>query len=117
MEKLKYFIYRDMIGLKVWVKPKNKRYKGPFIYAGTVIDETYNLIITSKADLKNSVEIEKTKKKYVKKDNIFRFEVNLKENNILYDSDKESIIIEIDGNRLLKRPDMRIKKIKKIKQL
>ena len=45
-----YFIYRDMIGLEAWIKHKYKTKPQDFISIGKVIDETYNLIITSTMD-------------------------------------------------------------------
>ena len=68
MQKLsqnpKYFIYRDMIGLNAWIKHKYKTKPQEFIPIGKVIDETYNLIITSKMD--NPEDYHQDKKKYIK---------------------------------------------------
>ena len=100
-----YIAYRDLIGLKIWIKQKKQKNMKDFIDAGIIIDETYNLIIASKD--KNPENYEKTKKKYVKKNTIFR---------IILITDSGPSTIEIDGNKLLKRPENRIKNIRKIKR-
>lgn len=99
----KYLIFRDLIGLKVQVKRKDKKKSG-FFPAGVVIDETSNTLITSKHE--QSRDYNKSKKIYVKQNYIFRFDI---------ERDSETITVEIDGNSILKRPDERIKRIKKIK--
>jgi RNase P/RNase MRP subunit p29 len=98
----KYFIYRDLIGLKVQIKSKNNS-KNEFIPAGIVIDETYNTIITSQ-ELEPKNYLNNNKKEYVKKNNTFRFELQ---------TDKEILIIEVDGEKVLKKPENRIKLLKK----
>lgn len=97
----KYLIYRDLIGLKVQAKKKN--YTGQdFKDLGEISDETYNLLITSAGiDSKTNQQMVK---KYIKKNYIFRFEL-LTENEIL--------IVEVDGNKILKRPENRIKLLRK----
>jgi len=100
----KYLIYRDLIGLKVYVKSKINKNMKDFKYAGIIFDETYYTILTTKeSEPKNYL---KSYKKYIKNLNIFRFEIC--DNNNVY-------IIEIDGLKLINRPENRIKKIIKIK--
>lgn len=101
----KYFIYRDTIGLHAWIKHKYKTKPQEFIPIGMVIDETYNLIITSKMD--NPEDYHQDKKKYIKENYVFRFNVPQNSNG--------NILIEVDGAKLLKRPENRIKQIRKIK--
>jgi RNase P/RNase MRP subunit p29 len=101
----KYFIYRDMIGLDAWIKHKYKTKPQEFIPIGRVIDETYNLIITSKMD--NPEDYHQDKKKYIKENYVFRF-------NVPQDQDG-NLLVEVDGTKLLKRPENRIKQIRKIK--
>jgi RNase P/RNase MRP subunit p29 len=97
----KYFAYRDLIGLKVEVKSKNIK-NDEFKPAGMVIDETYNTIITSQEiEPKNYI---KNCKKYIKNHNLFRFELK---------TEKKIMIIEVDGEKLLKRPENRVKLLKK----
>ena len=101
----KYFIYRDMIGLNVWIKHKYKTKPQEFIPIGTVIDETYNLIITSNKD--NPEDYHQDTKKYIKQNYVFRFQVPNDANGHL--------LLEVDGVKLLKRPENRLKQIRKIR--
>lgn len=97
----KYFAYRDVIGLKVEVKSKNIKNDG-FKSAGIVVDETYNTIIASQeVEPKNYL---KNNKIYIKNHNIFRFELK---------TEKKIMIIEVDGEKILKRPENRVKLLKK----
>ena len=109
MEKIsqnpKYFIYRDMIGLNAWIKHKFKTKPKEFIPIGKVIDETYNLIITSKMDDPKDYHLDT--KKYIKNNYLFRFQIPNNANGHL--------LIEVDGVHLLKRPENRIKQIRKIR--
>ena len=92
----KYLIYRDLIGLKVQGQKKNKT-RQDFNDLGEVSDETYNLLITSSGiDSKTN---QQTFKKYIKKNYIFRFELP---------TENEILIVEVDGNKILKRPENRI---------
>lgn len=98
----KYLVYRDLIGLNVHAKNKNQKNNQEFFHAGIVIDETFNLIITSKE--KDPTQFKKNQNKYVKKNYIFRFEL---------DTEKEITIVEIDGIKLIKRIENRIKLLRK----
>ena len=100
-----YFIYRDMIGLHAWIKSKFKTKPQEFIPIGKVIDETYNLIIASKMD--NPKDYHLDTKKYVKNNYLFRFQIPTEADGHL--------LIEVDGVKLLKRPENRIKQIRKIR--
>ena len=100
-----YFIYRDMIGLDAWIKHKYKTKPQEFISIGKVIDETYNLIITSTSE--DPGNYTQGIKKYIKNNYIFRFKVPKTANG--------HIIMEVDGEKLLKRPENRIKQIRKIR--
>ena len=94
-----------MIGLNVWIKNKFKAKPQEFIPIGKVIDETYNLIITSTMD--NPEDYRQDTKKYLKQNYLFRFQLPNAING--YD------LLEVDGVKLLKRPENRIKQIRKIK--
>ena len=97
----KYLIFRDLIGLKVQAQKKNNAGEN-FTDLGEVSDETYNLLITSSGcDLKTD---QQTFKKYIKKNYIFRFELH---------TENEILIVEVDGNKILKRPENRIKLLRK----
>lgn len=97
----KYLIYRDLIGLKVQAQKKNNP-RQDFNDLGEVSDETYNLLITSTGiDIKTN---QQTFKKYIKKNYIFRFELP---------TENEILIVEVDGNKILKRPENRIKLLRK----
>ncbi|MHA1338662.1 MAG: ribonuclease P protein subunit [Promethearchaeota archaeon] len=98
----KYLVNRDVIGLKIYVKSKINKNMKDFSYAGIVIDETYNTILASKEI--NPKNYYKNYKMYIKKHHIFRFEL-CDENNIT--------IIEVNGDKLVNRPENRLKKIKK----
>ena len=117
----RYLIFRDLIGLKVYVKSKNPKkqkikkfnedisLRDGFIPVGTVIDETYNTLIIRTGNYpENSTNHQNYKiKKYIKKDYIFRFDL---------ETESEIITVEIDGEKILKRPENRIKLLKKRKQ-
>jgi len=94
-----------MIGLPAWIKHKFKTQSQEFTAIGTVLDETYNLIITSTCD--NLKDYQKNIKKYVKSQYMFRFKVPNNANG--FNS------IEVDGENLLKCPENRIKQIRKIR--
>ena len=97
----KYLIYRDLIGLKAQAQKKNHPGQD-FKNLGEVSDETYNLLITSSGiDSKTN---QQTVKKYIKKNYIFRFELP---------TENEILIVEVDGIKILKRPENRIKLLRK----
>ena len=104
-ENPKYLIYRDLIGLKIWIKQIGNKKKTEFFPGGIVIDESYNtLITTTEKDPKN---YEKNQKVYLKKKCIFRFELP---------AESEKIIVEINGEKIQKRPENRIKLLRKKKR-
>jgi len=94
-----------MIGLNAWIKHKYNTKPQEFIPIGTVIDETYNLIVTSKLD--NPEDYHQDTKKYIKQNYLFRFKVP--------NSSNGYNLFEVDGVKLLKRPENRIKQIRKIR--
>ncbi|MCP4762810.1 MAG: ribonuclease P protein subunit [archaeon] len=101
----KYATYRDLIGLNVWVKIKNSKKNQnnqEFFSGGIVIDETYNTLITSHEE--NPMNYNKIQKIFIKKNHIFRFEL---------ENTTEIITIEVDGKKLLKRPENRLKMLRK----
>ena len=63
----KYLIYHDLIGFEVEIKLKSKSNNSKFIDAGVVIDDTQNMLVSDKNNIR---------KKYIKKDHIFRFKLN-----------------------------------------
>jgi RNase P/RNase MRP subunit p29 len=92
----KYIIYHDLIGFKVKAKPKSKQLG--FQEFGTVINDTENMLITQ---LKNN-----SVKKLIKKNYLFRIE--------LPDSEEEqSFVLEVDGAKLVGRPENRLRNLKK----
>jgi RNase P/RNase MRP subunit p29 len=93
----KYLIYHDLIGLKVLALRNDKLKSKNFKDIGHVIDETKNMLITKNKDNK--------KKFYIKKNHQFRF--------ILPNNDGEPIILEVNGLKIVGRPENRIKDIKK----
>ena len=87
----KYLIYHDLIGLNAFAsKPKEKKFSD----IGVVIDESKNMLITEK---------NKTIKKYVKKDYIFRFRFSNENNDIL----------EVLGTKIVGRPENRLRNLRK----
>ncbi len=97
----KYLIYHDLIGLDIYAKLKSKSNDiEEFIHIGLVIDDTKNMLITKK---------EKEIKNYIKKKYIFQIELP---KNI----DDEQYILEIDGNKIIGRPENRLRNLKKKKR-
>jgi RNase P/RNase MRP subunit p29 len=92
----KYIIYHDLIGLSALARLKSKTVESGFIDIGYVIDETKNMLITEK----NQKE-----KRYIKKNHIFRFNLE----------DKEEKLLEVDGNKIVGRPVNRLRSLKKKK--
>ena len=92
----KYLIYHDLIGLESWALRNDKLKTGDFESIGTVIDETRNMLITV---------INNKRKKYIKTNHTFRFK--------LPNEDKEPIVLEVVGHKIVGRPENRIKNIKK----
>jgi len=92
----KYLIYHDLIGIRALALRNDKLKSGNFMDIGTVVDETKNMLIT-----KNNNK----KKLYIKKNHIFRF--------ILPKNDGKPIILEVEGRKIVGRPEDRIKDIKK----
>ena len=87
----KYLIYHDLIGLNAFAsKPKEKIFSD----IGVVIDESKNMLITEK---------NKTIKKYVKKDYIFRFRF----------SNENHDILEVLGTKIVGRPENRLRNLRK----
>ena len=91
----KFLVYHDLIGFKVQAKLKSKKEKEMFLDIGVVVDDTQNLLITE-----NNNDI----KKYIKKDNIFRF---------LLDEG----VLEVDGIKIVGIPENRLRSLKKKKWL
>ena len=90
-----YLIYHDLIGFDVLLKHKSKPENSEFLVEGTIIDETRNLVIVQK---ENKI------KKYIKNDYIFRFKLN-------------KDILEVDGSKIIGRPENRLRSLKKKKWL
>lgn len=92
----KYLIYHDLIGINVLALRNDKSKSGNFMDIGTVVDETKNMLIT---------KYNNKKKLYIKKNHMFRF--------ILPKNDGKPIILEVEGRKIVGRPEDRIKDIKK----
>jgi RNase P/RNase MRP subunit p29 len=91
----KYLIYHDLIGFEVEARLKSKSNKDKFLDAGVVIDDTQNLLISEK---------NRIRKKYIKKDYIFRFKLN-------------EGTLEVNGSRIIGIPENRLRNFKKKKWL
>jgi len=89
----KYLIYHDLIGFKVEVRLKSKAANTKFLDAGVVIDDTQNMLISEK---------NKIIKKYIKKDNIFRFKL-------------KDGTLEVNGSKIVGVPENRLRSLKKKK--
>lgn len=92
----KYLIYHDLIGIETQALRNDKIKGGNFKSIGTVIDETKNMLIS---------EINNKKKMYLKNNHLFRFK--------LPNDDGEPIVLEVEGRKIVGRPENRIKNIKK----
>jgi RNase P/RNase MRP subunit p29 len=94
----KYLIYHDLIGIQVYAKLKSKINNDKFLDIGHVIDETRDMLITEK---------EKTVKKYVKKNYVFRFKIeNIK-------NDMKIECVEVQGTKIVGLPVNRLRSLKK----
>ena len=91
----KYLIYHDLIGFEVFLRHKSKSKESEFQKKGTIVDETRNLVI---------IQNENKIKKYIKKDYIFRF--------IL-----KNELLEVDGSKIVGKPENRLRSLKKKKWL
>ncbi len=94
----KYLIYHDLIGFSAYIKPKSKLKDRVFLDIGVVINDTKNMLITEK---NNKI------KKYIKKDNIFRFKIPN------YKSEEEEYYLEVQGNKIVGSPINRLRSLKK----
>jgi len=90
----KYLIYHDLIGIRAQAKLKSKSSDFSFSDIGTIIDETKNMVIT---------EINEVEKKFIKKDHVFRFNLE----------DKEGTMLEVNGSKVVGLPINRLRSIKK----
>lgn len=90
----RYLIYHDLIGIRAHAKLKSKSSDIAFSDIGTIIDETQNMVITEK----NEVE-----KKFIKKDHLFRFNIE----------DEEGTMLEVNGNKIVGLPINRLRSLKK----
>jgi len=89
----KYLIYHDLIGFKVEARLKSKPVNAKFLDAGVVIDDTRNMLISEKKNIK---------KKYIKNDYIFRFKLN-------------DGTLEVNGSKIVGIPENRLRSLKKKK--
>lgn len=94
----RYVIYHDLIGFNVSIRNKSNSYDSQFIDVGTVIDESKNMLITEK---NNQV------KKYIKKDHMFRISI---------DTDEEKYKLEVNGQKIVGRPENRLRRLRKKKR-
>jgi len=98
----KYLIYHDLIGLNASVRPNVKPNSEIFLDIGKIIDESKNLLITKK---------DSTIKKYVKKDYVFRLMLPK-------DTEEEKDrCLEVNGEKIVGRPENRLRSLKKKKWL
>ena len=98
----KYLIYHDLIGLKASARPKTKTNKDRFLDIGTIVDESKNMVISKKNG---------NTKKYVKKDYVFKF--TLPNSN----EDETELHLEVNGDKIVGRPENRLRSLKKKKWL
>ncbi len=96
----KYLIFHDLIGYDVQIKSKFRSTNQVFLDSGMIIDETKNIITTKKDD---------KIKKYIKKDNIFKIITLETEKN----NNNEKFELEVDGDRIIGRPENRLRNLKK----
>ena len=94
----RYVIYHDLIGFNVSIRNKSNSYDSQFIDVGTVIDESKNMLITEK---NNQI------KKYIKKDHMFRISI---------DTDEEKYKLEVNGQKIVGRPENRLRRLRKKKR-
>jgi RNase P/RNase MRP subunit p29 len=90
-----FLIYHDLIGFEVSLKHKSKPQDSEFLFKGTIIDETKNIVIVQKG---------KQIKKYIKSEFIFRIKLNRD-------------TLEVDGSQLVGKPENRLRSLKKKKWL
>ncbi len=94
---LRYFIYQDLIGMTLYAKNKFNPFNSPeFRLIGTVVDETKNTLL---------VQSESGYKKYIKNQFIFQC--------WLPQSTGIAKLLQFDGQKLIGRPENRIKQIRK----
>ncbi len=98
----KYLIYHDLIGLNASAKHYEKPDSELFLDIGRIIDESRNMIITKK---------DNTIKKYVKKDYVFRFKLPKSSEK------EEALSLEVKGEKVVGRPENRLRSLKKKKWL
>ncbi|MFX0010034.1 MAG: ribonuclease P protein subunit [Candidatus Hermodarchaeota archaeon] len=89
----KYLIYHDLIGFEVTARLKSKSKVTNFLDVGVVIDDTQNMLITEKNNVR---------KKFIKKDYDFRFKLN-------------NGTLEVNGTKILGIPENRLRNLKKKK--
>jgi RNase P/RNase MRP subunit p29 len=94
----KYVIYHDLIGFKVYAKPIHKKNNDRFKDIGIIIDDTKNILITEKNE---------KRKKYIKKDYIFRIDLP-KDENKTYE-----YMLEVKGTKIIGRPENRLRNLRK----
>ncbi|MFX1274789.1 MAG: ribonuclease P protein subunit [Promethearchaeota archaeon] len=98
----KYLIYHDLIGFYALAKVKSKSSKQGFSDIGMIIDETKNMLITEKNG---------NLKKYIKKDHVFKIFLPKEVNN------DEGFDLEVNGEKIVGRPENRLRNLKKKKWL
>ena len=97
----KYLIYHDLIGLYTYAQLKAKsKTISKFDDIGLIINDTKNMLVTKKNN-----EI----KKYIKKDYIFQIKLPKSK-------DDEQYLLEIDGKKIVGRPENRLRSLKKKKR-
>jgi len=96
----KYFINQDLIGVKLNAQHKHNHTWVGFKSLGTVIDETKYMVVVES----NSGEI----KKYIKDQYIFQSELS--------QPDGSTLVLQFDGEKIVGRPEQRIKQIRKTRR-
>ena len=91
----KYLIYHDLIGFHIYAKNKSKPIDSQFADIGTVVDDSKSMLITEKNNII---------KKYIKKDHIFRIDIQ---------NDEEKKILEVNGEKIVGRPENRLRNLRK----
>ncbi len=92
----KYFVYLDLIGVQLYAKSKFNPTWSEFKPIGSVVDETKNMLI---------LQQDSTIKQYIK--NQFIFQCWLPQSN------GDAILLQFDGQKIVGRPETRIKQIRK----
>ena len=92
----KYLIYHDLIGLSAKARLKSNSSRKNFFDIGVTIDDTQNMLITEKDGIT---------KQFIKKNYVFRFKLPNED------------ALEVNGEKIVGRPENRLRNLKKKRRL